>query len=147
MSAMISLNKLQSSERFGMNQNVNVNVNTRETEVKYPEHLPDDETEQLKREIQALKIIIDIQRSNPLIINKYIIADDEKLLKLIQLLTNADDVQLDAEDIGSGCSGKAYRKVNSIYVIKGEETLNLKYDCARVVKQLSDLGISCKFVW
>ena len=87
-------------------------------------------------------------RSNPLMYNGYIVADDETLMKFIQLLTFADDVQLDAEDIGQGCiSKKTYRKVHAIYVIKDNETKNLKYDYPKVMKELTDLGISCKFVY
>ena len=108
----------------------------------------EDEFKRLKNENEVLKIIIDIQRNNPLIYNGYIIADDEKLMKFIQLLTFADDVQLDADDLGQGCvSKKTYRKVHAIYVIKDGETKNLKYDYPRVMKELTDLGISTKFVW
>ena len=106
------------------------------------------EVESLKRENQVLKIIIDILHSNPLVINKYIIADDELLIEIIRLLCNADEVQLDADDLGSGCiSKKTYRKVNSIYVCTGGKTLNLKYDYPSVMKCLKDLHISVKYVF
>jgi hypothetical protein len=102
----------------------------------------------LKNENEVLKLIIDLQRNNPVIYNGYIIADDVKLMKFIQLLTLADDVQIDADEIGQGCiSKKIYRKVHAIYVIKDGETKNLKYDYPRVTKELTDLGISMKFVW
>ena len=95
-----------------------------------------------------MKLIIEMERNNPLMYNGYIVADDVKLMKFVQLLTFADDVQLDAEDIGEGCiTRKTYRKVHAIYVIKDNETKNLKYDYARVMKELTDLGISTKFVW
>ena len=107
-----------------------------------------DELNTLKRENQVLKIIIDILHSNPLVINKYIIADDELLIEIIRLLCNADEVQLDADDLGSGCiSKKTYRKVNSIYVCTGGKTLNLKYDYPSVMKCLKDLHISVKYVF
>ena len=113
-----------------------------------PMSYTEDEFKRLKNENEVLKIIIDIQRNNPLIYNGYIIADDEKLMKFIQLLTFAEDVQLDADDLGQGCvSKKTYRKVHAIYVIKDGETKNLKYDYPRVMKELTDLGISTKFVW
>ena len=106
------------------------------------------DVESLKRENQVLKIIIDILHSNPLVINKYIIADDELLIEIIRLLCNADEVQLDADDLGSGCiSKKTYRKVNSIYVCTGGKTLNLKYDYPSVMKCLKDLHISVKYVF
>ena len=103
---------------------------------------------ELKRQIEVLKLIIEIQQSNPLIVNKYIIADDEVLEQMIKLLCNAETVQIDAEDLGSGCMTKhVYRKVESIYVTVGGKTLNLKYDFPAVMKTLKDLHISTKFVF
>ena len=91
---------------------------------------------------------IDILHSNPLIVNKYIIADDEILVEMIRLLCNAEDVQLDADDLGTGCiTRKTYRKVNSIYVTSQGKTLNLKYDYPAVMKTLKDLHISVKYVF
>ena len=103
----------------------------------------------LLREIKVLKIIIELQHNNPLVVNKYIICDDEILGKLVGLLCNAKEVHLDAEDLCSGCLTKnIYRKVNSIYVInENNETLNLKYDYPSVMKTLKDLNISTKFVF
>ena len=120
--------------------------------VCYPpkeEHIYSEaEYNKLKNENEVLKTIIDIQRNNPIIYNGYILADDIKLMKFIQLLTLADDVQIDVEDLGQGClTKKTYRKIHAIYVIKDGETKNLKYDYPRVTKELSDLGISTKFVW
>ena len=109
---------------------------------------PVDEVAELKRQIEVLKLIIEIQQSNPLVVNKYIIADDEVLERMISLLCNAEAVQIDAEDLGSGCMTKhVYRKVESIYVTVGGKTLNLKYDFPAVMKTLKDLHISTKFVF
>ena len=106
------------------------------------------EKEALLREINVLKLIINIQHSNPMIVNKYIVADDDALGKMVGLLCNASEVHLDAEDVGVGCvSRKTYRKVNSIYVVVNGETLNLKYNFPAVMKTLKDLHISTKFVW
>ena len=108
----------------------------------------DLEKEALLREINVLKLIINIQHSNPMIVNKYIVADDDALGKMVGLLCNASEVHLDAEDVGVGCvSRKTYRKVNSIYVVVNGETLNLKYNFPAVMKTLKDLHISTKFVW
>ena len=108
----------------------------------------DAEKEQLKRHIEVLKIIIDILHSNPLVVNKYIIADDELLVRMIALLCNASEVNLDADDLGKGCLTKnVYRKINSIYVVVNGETLNMKYDCPTVMKTLKDLHISTKYVF
>ena len=102
----------------------------------------------LQRENAVLKLIIDIQHNNPLIVNKYIIADDTALTKMITLLCNASEVHLDADDVGTGCvTKKEYRKVHSIYVTVGDKIKNLKYDFPDVMKTLKDLHISTKFVW
>ena len=104
--------------------------------------------EALLREINVLKLIINIQHSNPIIVNKYIVADDDALGKMVGLLCNASEVHLDADDVGVGCiSKKTYRKVNSIYVVVNGETLNLKYNFPAVMKTLKDLKISTKYVW
>ena len=165
---MISLNKLGSSPSVNVNvkPKVNVNVNngassdTETREISDIKACYSDDTatinniessqeyQELKNECEVLKLLISMLRNNPLIYNGYIIADDETLMKFIQLLTSADDVQLDADDIGQGCITKnTYRKVHAIYVIKGNETKNLKYDFPKVMKELTDLGISCKFVF
>ena len=107
-----------------------------------------EQLNETRNEVQVLKLYIDMLKNNPLIYNGYIIADDETLMKFIQLLTSADDVQLDADDVGEGClSKKTYRKVHAIYVIKNKDPKNLKYDYPKVMKELSDLGISTKFVF
>lgn len=165
---MISLNKLGSSPSVNVNvkPKVNVNVNNgvgSETETREINEIKacynDDDTttnniessqeyQELKNECEVLKLLISMLRNNPLIYNGYIIADDDTLMKFIQLLTSADNVQMDADDVGQGCiSKKTYRKVHAIYVIKDNETKNLKYDYPKVMKELTDLGISCKFVY
>ena len=100
------------------------------------------------RENAVLKLIIDIQHSNPLIVNKYIIADDETLVKMVALLCNATEVHIDADDVGRGCISKnTYRKVHSIYVVVDGQTMNLKYHFSDVMKILKDLHISTKWVF
>ena len=98
---------------------------------------------------EALKIIIKMFKENPIFVNSLLLTDDEKLAQLVKLLTNADEVVIDCDDLGSGCScgPKIYRKVNAIYVMKDGATKNLKYDYADIMKQLKDLGINTKIVW
>ena len=175
MSSMINLkaNKKTGTINVGVNPITNITVNPAQngpTQVQYPpiegfpsvnptlitnrdvnisESNTDPEKAALLREIQVLRTIIELQHSNPLMINKYIICDDDVLGRLVGLLCNAKEVHLDAEDLGSGClTKKIYRKVNSIYVInENNETLNLKYDYPSVMKTLKDLNISTKYVF
>ena len=167
MSSMINLKstKKTPSINVGVNPITNITVSpspNTPTQVYYPSVNPetdsdakissfdtDPEKQALLREIQVLRTIIELQHSNPLMLNKYIVCDDEVLCKLVGLLCNAREVNLDAEDLGSGCLTKNnYRKVNSIYVInENGETLNLKYDYPSVMKTLKDLNISVKYVF
>ena len=115
-----------------------------------PASLQSDNPEiaKLLRENAVLKLIIDIQHNNPLIVNKYIIADDATLIKLVSLLCNATEVHIDADDIQCGCTAKNnYRKVHAIFVVVNGETKNLKYDFSDVMYTLKELHISTKFVW
>ena len=106
------------------------------------------EVAKLLRENAVLKLIIDIQHNNPMIVNKYIIADDEKLMRMVALLCKASEVHIDADDLGRGCITKnTYRKVHSIYVVVDGQTKNLKYDFSDVMYTLKELHISTKYVW
>ena len=106
------------------------------------------EIAKLLRENAVLRLIIDIQHNNPLIVNKYIVADDQTLMKMVALLCNATEVNIDADDLGRGCLTKnIYRKVHSIYVTVDGQTKNLKYDFSDVMKTLKDLHISVKYVF
>ena len=98
---------------------------------------------------EALKIIISMFKDNPIFVNALLLTDDEKLAQLVKLLTNADEVNIDAENIGEMgcCTPRMYRKVNAIYVITNGNTKNLKYDYPDIMKQLKDLGINTKIVW
>ena len=147
--------------------NINVSVRspsevqdgTNETQVHYgnDEALPTEEnikslTSQvanLTSQVEAYKLIIQMFKENPIYVNHLLLVDDVKLSSLIKLLTNADSVDIDCEDLGEGCmcGAKMYRKVNAIYVIKDGKTLNLKYDFPEITKEMKDLGINIKIVW
>ena len=123
-----------------------------ESDVHYPPEETDvkdllNTIQELTSQNEALKIIISMYKENPIYVNSLLLVDDEKLAALIKLLTNSDEVAIDAEDIGSGCSAKTYRKVNAIYIIKDGNTKNLKYDYPDITKLLKELGINIKVVW
>ena len=128
-----------------------VNPSTGDVNVKYPDDVSpysEIEIKELQQTVEALKIIISMMKDNPIIVNKLILVDDAKLAQLVKLLTDADEVTIDAEDLGSGCcTPHTYRKVHAIYVIKDGNTKNLKYDFPSITKELKDLGINTKIVW
>ena len=162
MTALISLSKLSSATTNSNTNtnNVNLNIGTMRSADGLTLSQPDvkaeykeeseatNEVRRLRNECDVLKLIIEMWKNNPIIYQGYVIADDETLMKFVQLLTSADDVQIDADDIGQGCiSKKTYRKVHAIYVIKGSETQNLKYNYPQVMRALQEYSISTKFVW
>ena len=97
---------------------------------------------------QALSIILNIVEHNPLIVNKYIISPKDILSKLIQLLTEADkvDILLSIDDVGCSCSPNSkYAVIDKIYVTKDGSTSILKYGFAETLKILENHRISTKF--
>lgn len=97
--------------------------------------------------IQALVLSLDIIQNNPLIINKYVIADENELALLIKYLTGADEVDIIKNDHECSCSvSKKYDIVNRIMISKDGELYNLKYSYPDVNKYLFDRKFSTKFV-
>ena len=98
--------------------------------------------------IQALALIIDLYESNPLIINKFIVAEEEVLIKLLLLLTDGDEIEIVKKDEESGCLCKIpkYSFVNKIIVHKGNDIYNLKYSFPNIVRLLNNRHISYKIV-
>lgn len=156
VSALVNTHKASTTVSPVITNNINISQQNQDVAVKYPPETATTDINQLLSQIsdlsaslEAMKIINDMFKNNPIYINKLLLVDDEKLAQLIKLLTNAQDVQIDCEDIGNGCTcgANTYRKVNAIYVIKDNKTMNLKYDFPNVTKSLKDLGINIKIVW
>ena len=155
------------------NQNVSVVVNPYERsrsadhiEVKYPDVNDNNDVKERYIEtaentltnleniihnkdllIQALVLCLDIMENNPLIVNKYIIADEDELIKLIQLLTDCNEVELLKADTDTFCcKSNTYDYVSKIYIKKDGETYNLKYSYPDVIEFIDKRKISLKFV-
>ena len=98
--------------------------------------------------VQALSLIIELLESNPLIINKYVIAKAETLEELITLLTGADSVEILTADIECGCNpSKAVAPVERIYVTKDGDIKQLKYDFPEALRMLETHRISTKLTY
>ncbi len=98
--------------------------------------------------ITALSLIIDILESNPLIINKFIIASTDNLQKLILLLTNAQEVefQFDDPEVGCFCKPESYYSLRSIYVHKDGNQYVFKHAFPQALRILDNHKISTKIV-
>ena len=98
---------------------------------------------------QALSLVIDILESNPLIINKFIIASFSNLQKLILLLTSADEIeiQLGDPDLDCLCSPiTTYQTVQAIYVHKNNTQYNFHYAFPEAVRMLDRHKISTRII-
>ena len=98
---------------------------------------------------QALSLVIDILESNPLIINKFIIASYSNLQKLILLLTSADEIeiQLNDPDLDCLCSPiTEYQTIQAIYVHKNNAQYNFHYAFPEAVRTLDRHKISTHII-
>ena len=98
--------------------------------------------------INAYSLMLDIVENNPLIINKYVVANIDSLTLLISYLTEAETVDIqESLDVDCSCSGHPkYVAVDKIYMNKKGETQNFKYSYPNANKILDDHHISVKFV-
>ena len=95
---------------------------------------------------KALIMIIDIMKSNPLIINKLIVSYEQPFKNLVQTLTSADDIDIQfVEDVGCFAS-KKYKIIDDVYVIKAGETQSLKYGYPEVIRLFDRFNISTKMI-
>ena len=97
---------------------------------------------------RALSIMLNLVEHNPLIINKVIVAPRDVLAELIKLLTSAEEVSFKESDPEIRCSLSSvkYNVIEKIYVLKNNETFNLKYSFPDVIKILDEHRISLKLV-
>ena len=98
--------------------------------------------------IQALALIIDLYESNPLIVSKCIVAEEEVLSRLLLLLTDGDEVEIVKKDIDTGCLCKTptFELVDKIIIHKNGEIYNLKYSFPNVIRLLDNRRITYKIV-
>ena len=95
--------------------------------------------------IKAESIIIDIYRNNPLIVNKFVVAEHETLTELIKLLTNASDVSIELSDIECTCLSASYQTIKRVYLTVDEQVYSLEM-CPAVMNFLEGFKISLNLV-
>lgn len=98
--------------------------------------------------IEALSLILDMYETNPIIVNKLIIPNEQELSRLLFLLTQADEIEFVKTDneIGCLCKPSKFIVINKIMVKKGEELYNFKYSFPNACQLLDNRHISYKLV-
>ena len=84
-------------------------------------------------------------RSNPLIVNKFVVAEEETLTELIKLLTNASDVSIELSDIECTCLSASYQTIKRVYLTVDEQVYSLEM-CPAVMNFLEGFKISLNLV-
>ena len=97
--------------------------------------------------IEALALIVDLYQNNPLVINKLIIPDEEELMRLLFLLTGAEQIELIKYDpeVSCTCKTNKFIRIQKIMVKKNDNTYNFKYSFPNVIQLLDNRNISWKF--
>ena len=98
--------------------------------------------------IEALALIIDLYQNNPLIVNKFIIPNEDELMRLLFLLTGAEQIEIIKYDAEVSCLGKISKfvRIQKIMVKKNDNTYNFKYSFPNVIQLLDNRNISWKFI-
>ena len=115
-----------------------------ETAMKKTEEITET-IEEKDNTIKALSLIIEIIQSNPLIVNKYVVAEMETLAELIRLITNSDKVEIDCDDIECSCSKTKYQVVKRIYINKRGEVYGIT-QCPVILRLFDNFKISLNLV-
>ena len=95
--------------------------------------------------IKALSLIIEILQGNPLIVNKFVVAEEPVLTELIRLLTSADSVEIDTKDIECSCSAPKYKVIKRIIINKDNEMYSVT-QCPIILRLFDDYKISLNIV-
>ena len=95
--------------------------------------------------IKALSLIIEIIQNNPLVVNKFVIAELDTLAELIRLLTNSQSVEIDTEDIDCSCTKAQYRVIKRIYIKKDNDYYGIS-QCPIIMRLFDNYKISLNLV-
>ena len=140
--------ELESAE-IGLNDNLEENYKERSIETA-KQNLEEMEKIILDKNnlIEALSLILDIYERNPLIINKFIVAEENELTRLIFLLTGAEQIELikSDPDTGCGCKFDKFTYIQKIMIKKNGNVFNFKYSFPNCVQLLETRHISYKIV-
>lgn len=121
-------------------------VSTRdiETAMKKTEEISES-IEEKENTIKALSLIIEIIQNNPLIVNKYVVAEIDTLAELIRLLTNSESVEIDTNDIECSCTKAKYRVIKRIYIKKDSDVYGIS-QCPILLRLFDNYKISLNLV-
>ena len=94
--------------------------------------------------IEALSLIIDIYKNNPLKVNHCLLASADVLRELVRLLTNADSVDIQYADIECTCMKARYKTIKRIYIKSKDQIYSIDM-CPAVLQMLENFNISVNF--
>ena len=121
-------------------------INTRDIETAMEKTKEiEDNIQEKDNTIKDLSLIIEIIQQNPLIVNKFVIAELDTLAELIRLLTNSESVEIDTEDIDCSCSSPKYRVVKRIYIKKDGDYYSVG-QCPIILRLFDNYKISLNLV-
>lgn len=110
----------------------------------------DPEVKSLQAENEFLKAILRIYINQKLYFNgKYIVCTPDELMELIKLLTEADTVEIETEQIEVSCLGNPkvpYSKVLNIWIGQQGQRSIFKYNYSRFLSLFDECKISLKVV-
>ena len=145
----ISHARILSSENKSFNTanatvNLTVQPSTDEIKLEYPskEENPYDDVDTNEN---IYKQIADAHINNPIVVNKYVVMKNDKLIELIKSMTNADKVEIEISTDVS-CCGKPtdYNTIESIIVVKNGLRNDFKIGYNQQYRLLKDYHISTK---
>jgi hypothetical protein len=105
--------------------------------------------EEKNRQLEALNLVIEIIKSNPILVDKFVIASEAQLFELIKLLTNTDLIEFKEKEIDVGCScsfNSSLMYIEKIYVQIRDEVHYLKQKFPCIIRLLDEHKISYKIV-
>jgi phosphatidylglycerophosphatase A len=95
----------------------------------------------------VLEALLEAYEGSPIVVHGLLILECKKLIEIIQTLTQADKVEILADEvIGCACSHKSYMAVSKIFCIVDTKRLEFKVQFNEQYSLLVRHGVSLKMV-
>ena len=122
-------------------------------EREIPDIPPNDDTgqvAQLQDSVEFLKLVVRAYKDNTIFMNKYVVLTETDLSNMLQTLVHADEITIIYDDdFEASCcaTNTKFAKISKIYIKKGDNTYNLKYNYTDIYSLFETYSISLKFVY